>query len=256
MKSKSIPKIIHYCWFGGNSLPLLALKCINSWRKFFPDYKIIQWNELNFDVNCNPYVREAYAVKKYAFVSDYARFKILYEYGGIYFDTDVEVIKNMDSIIDNGPYMGCENPSALEEDPIKLAVAPGLGMGAIPGMAFYKEVLDKYNGMHFVNPDGTLNQKTVVYHITEIFCSHGLQNVPKIQEIDDIKIYPSDFFCPFNYKTKQLKITNETVSIHWYDASWVSNYRKFICFLQSIFGKKIISIGVQIKALIKQCFIR
>lgn len=101
-----IPKVIHYCWFGGNPLPKSAQKCIALWRKYLPDYEIKEWNENNFDVNIIPYTAEAYKAKKYAFVSDYARFWILYKYGGLYFDTDVEVIKNMDDIISKGPFMG------------------------------------------------------------------------------------------------------------------------------------------------------
>ena len=115
-----IPKVIHYCWFGGNPLPASAKKCIASWRKYLPDYEIKEWNESNFDVNIIPYTAEAYKAKKYAFVSDYARFWILYKYGGLYFDTDVEVIKNMDDIIAKGAFMGCENeakPGGKKEQP-------------------------------------------------------------------------------------------------------------------------------------------
>ena len=101
-----IPKIIHYCWFGRNPLPDSAKKCIESWRKFFPEYEIKEWNEDNFDVHLIPYVEEAYNAKKYAFVSDYARFWILYFYGGVYFDTDVEVIRPMDDILAKGGFMG------------------------------------------------------------------------------------------------------------------------------------------------------
>lgn len=103
-----IPKVIHYCWFGGNPLPNIAVKCINSWKKYFPDYEIIEWNESNFDLFSCDYCREAYDAKKWAFVSDYARFKILYEHGGVYFDTDVEVIKSMDDILQKGAFIGRE----------------------------------------------------------------------------------------------------------------------------------------------------
>ena len=103
-----IPKIIHYCWFGGNPLPELAIKCIESWKKYLPDYEIKEWNESNFDINCCAYVREAYEAKKWAFVSDYARFWILYQHGGLYFDTDVELIKSIDDLIVKGAFMGCE----------------------------------------------------------------------------------------------------------------------------------------------------
>ena len=116
-----IPKIIHYCWFGRNPLPPLALECIASWRKFLPDYEIKEWNEDNFDVNSIPYTAEAYRQKKYAYVSDYARFCILYQYGGIYFDTDVEVIKPLNDIIAKGNFMGFEQDPDGENTPGRYA---------------------------------------------------------------------------------------------------------------------------------------
>ena len=100
-----IPKIIHYCWFGRKPLPPLAVKCIESWKKYLPDYTIKEWNEDNFDINIVPYTREAYEVGKYAFVSDYARFYILYHHGGLYFDTDVEVIRPMDDLVGRGAFL-------------------------------------------------------------------------------------------------------------------------------------------------------
>lgn len=144
-----IPKVIHYCWFGRNSLPPLAVKCLESWKRFFPDYEIKEWNEDNFDVNIISYTAEAYRVKKYAFVSDYARFWILYHYGGLYFDTDVEVIKSMDDIIAKGSFMGCEK-DADKEGATALAVAPGLGLGVNPGLGLYGELLQLYAGLHFI----------------------------------------------------------------------------------------------------------
>ena len=130
-----IPKIIHYCWFGHNPLPELAKKCIASWKNYFPDYEIKEWNESNFDVNAIPYTEEAYKQKKYAFVSDYARFWILYHYGGLYFDTDVEVIKPMNEIIERGPFMGCENTAknrnkVVDSSGLELGVNPGLVIGS------------------------------------------------------------------------------------------------------------------------------
>ncbi|WP_394811651.1 glycosyltransferase family 32 protein [Phocaeicola vulgatus] len=152
-----IPKVIHYCWFGRNSLPPLAVKCLESWKRFFPDYEIKEWNEDNFDVNIISYTAEAYRVKKYAFVSDYARFWILYHYGGLYFDTDVEVIKSMDDIIAKGSFMGCEK-DADKEGATALAVAPGLGLyGETPAVvcrfAFHKRrwwlEFENCSGLHY-----------------------------------------------------------------------------------------------------------
>ena len=136
-----IPKVIHYCWFGGNPLPEFAIKCIDSWRKYMPDYEIKEWNESNFDVNIIPYTKEAYEAKKYAFVSDYARFWILYHYGGVYFDTDVEVIRPLDEIIERGAFMGCEIDG---QDPHygDIAVNPGLGLAVKAGHQVYKAILE------------------------------------------------------------------------------------------------------------------
>lgn len=214
-----IPKIIHYCWFGGNPLPELALKCIASWKKFLPDYEIREWNEDNFDVNIIPYTAEAYKVKKYAFVSDYARFWILYKVGGLYFDTDVEIIKSMDDIIARGPFMGCENEAG--KGATTLVVAPGLGLGVNPGLGLYKELLDKYNNLHYVDVDGVVVEDfTVVHHTTQLLVEKGLRDIDGIQYVAGIYIYPKEFFCPKNYVTGKLVITNKTVAIHHYGASW------------------------------------
>ena len=214
-----IPKIIHYCWFGRNPLPPLAVKCIASWKKYLPDYEIKEWNEDNFDVNIIPYTQEAYAVKKYAFVSDYARFWILYRYGGLYFDTDVEVIKPLDDIIERGAFMGLERDYKAGAT-VRSSVAPGLGLGCNPGLGQYKRILDAYANLHFLKEDGTLNLKTVVAYITEILMQDGLENRLGIQKVGDIYIYPSEYFCPINITTKRLHITPNTRTIHHYAASW------------------------------------
>ena len=213
-----IPKVIHYCWFGRNPLPPLAIKCIESWKKFLPDYEIKEWNEENFDVNMIPYTKEAYEAKKYAFVSDYARFWILYKYGGLYFDTDVEVIKPMDDIIARGPFMGCEKE--VKVGATALAVAPGLGLGCNPGLSFYKEMLDLYASLHFLKMDNSLNLKTIVEYTTELLCEKGLMNINDIQQCADVWIYPKDYFCPKDYYTGELNVTNNTYCIHHYEASW------------------------------------
>lgn len=220
-----IPKIIHYCWFGRNPLPESAQKCIASWRKFLPDYEIKEWNEDNFDVNIIPYTQEAYEAKKYAFVSDYARFWILYHYGGLYFDTDVEVIKPMDDIIERGPFMGMEFCGDTT-----LGTAPGLGLGTTPGLGLYKTMLELYVTLHFRNDDGTYNEKTIVTYTTEELLKHGLTPKADIQKVADIWIYPPDYFNPLDDLTGRLKISDNTRSIHWFMNSWSdsSSLRRWI----------------------------
>ena len=217
-----IPKIIHYCWFGRNPLPELAQKCIASWKKYLPDYEIKEWNEDNFDVNMVPYTAEAYKAKKYAFVSDYARFWILYHYGGLYFDTDVEVIAPMDDIIARGPFMGCE-AGHNGATPVITGVAPGLGLGVNPGLGLYKAVLDWYHTHHFALWKGTFSG-TVVKVVTDIFRENGCVPIGDgIMESCGVFIYPADYFCPKNYYTGEINITNNTVSIHHYTATWVKH---------------------------------
>lgn len=215
-----IPKTIHYCWFGRNPLPDSAIKCINSWRNFFPDYEIKEWNEDNFDVNSIPYTAEAYQARKYAFVSDYARFWILYHYGGIYFDTDVEVIKPMDDIIEKGPYMGIETigTDIFKSYPL---VNPGLGVAAGPGMVFFLDLLEHYASLlHLYDANGGLIGGTVVTHTTNELLKFGLKPLDSYQFIADISIYPADFFNPYDDLTGRLNVTDNTRSIHWYSSSW------------------------------------
>lgn len=243
----NIPKVIHYCWFGRNPLPESAIKCINSWRKFFPDYEIKEWNEDNFDVNIIPYTAEAYSVKKYAFVSDYARFWILYHFGGLYFDTDVEVIKPMDDIIARGPFMGIEVEANGTTPP---AVASGLGIGANNGLDMYKEILDYYTPLHFFNRDGSYNQVTVVRHVSKVLELKGLRPTNDIQEVAGVWIYPKDYFNPLDDLTGNLTITDNTRSIHWYMRSWYkqSPFRLWLSrFSHRIFGMKLHNLKKRIK---------
>lgn len=215
-----IPKIIHYCWFGKNPLPELAVKCIESWKKYLPDYEIKEWNEDNFDVNIVPYTAEAYKAKKYAFVSDYARFWILYNYGGLYFDTDVEVIKNMDDIIAKGAFMGCELCPDKINGGLKLAIAPGLGLGVEPGIEFYKKIIDSYQKKHLFNLNGLITE-TVVGIVTKLFVESKADiNLKHICTVEGITIYPVDYFCPIIAYTGEKNVTDNTRSIHHYTATW------------------------------------
>lgn len=225
-----IPKIIHYCWFGRGAMPDSAFKCIDSWKRFLPDYAIKLWNEDNFDVNMIPYTQEAYLAKKYAFVSDFARFWILYNWGGLYFDTDVEIIRPIDDIIERGPFMGCEkdiNSSSINNPQKVAAVAPGLGLGATAGLKLYKEIIEYYSAIHFNTPQrGSQSPTTIVEHTTRILRNHGLGSTNGIQQCAEVWIYPKEYFAPKDVDTHKLDITPNTRAIHHYDASWAEWYDK------------------------------
>lgn len=210
-----IPKIIHYCWFGRTPLTPLAQKCIASWRKFLPDYEIREWNEDNFDVNRIPYTAEAYKVGKYAFVSDYARFWVLYRHGGVYFDTDVEVIRPMDDVVERGPFMGFE---LLGKN---MAVAPGLGLAAEPGMALYKAILDRYEALPFLLPDGTINPCMMIPMVTDLLVQEGLRGDGSVEFVAGVYFYPPDWFNPYDDALGKLLKTDNTRTIHWYAKSWL-----------------------------------
>lgn len=227
-----IPKIIHYCWFGRNPLPELATKCIESWKKFLPDYEIKEWNEDNYDVHKNPYISQAYDAKKYAFVSDYARFDILYQHGGIYFDTDVEVIKDLTPILEKGAFAGTEGVGALNA---------GLGIACPAGMEIFKEVLDSYQEDRFINENGSLNLKTIVTRVSDILYKYGFKAEDTIQEIKGITIYPIEYFCPKSYTTGKLNLTENTYTIHHFDGSWQSTTSKIKLKIMRFLGPKICS---------------
>jgi len=212
-----IPKIIHYCWFGRNPLPSSAKRCINSWKKYLPDYEIKEWNEDNFDVNRIPYTRDAYAAKKYAFVSDYARFWVLYHYGGVYFDTDVEVIRPMDDIIAKGPFMGWEKPGSTGA----FSIAPGLGLAANKEQPLYQEILHGFEHLNFYDENGERNNYSMIPLVTDLLTQKGLKKDGSMQVIDDVILYPSEYLCPMEYFTGKVTITDNTYAIHWYSMTWL-----------------------------------
>ncbi len=220
-----IPKKIHYIWFGGNPLPPLAERCIASWKRCMPDYEIVRWDESNFDVHACDYTTEAYERKKWAFVSDYARFQILYDEGGVYLDTDVELIKPLDDILAQGPFMGFESdPAPTSEGAVApglgLAANPGLGLAANPGLGLFNTILDSYKQDHFVKTNGVFDQTTVVVRTTTILRELGLREVPGIQEVAGVRIYPKEYFCPKDFLTLEVNITENTHAIHHFDGSW------------------------------------
>lgn len=213
-----IPQIIHYCWFGKNKKTKLIDKCILSWKKHFPDYKIIEWNESNFDIDSQPYVKEAYKCQKWAYVSDYVRFFALYNYGGIYFDTDVEVIKSFpDEILCLASFSGIEGASGL--------ISPGLVYACQPGDGIVKKILDSYENDMFIQdkPEKilTINKRT-----TSILDDFGYIHEDKKQQLGDLTVFPNDFFCGYDGEKRRPLVTSNTLSIHHYAASWLPWYRK------------------------------
>lgn len=228
-----IPKIIHYCWFGGKELPKSAQDCIQSWKKFCPDYEIKRWDESNVDLEENIFVQQAYAAKKYAFVSDYFRFKILEENGGIYLDTDVELIKNIDALLSDDMFMGFEKI----HDRV-TGVAPGLIIGAIPHNHIMKYMVEHYNGIPFANDQGEKVAQSVVVYMTDYLIEKGLKMIDQMQVVDGMKIYPSSYFCPKDYETGEIHIVENTYSIHHYDSTWWSPRALYLKKLTEKYGKK------------------
>lgn len=229
-----IPKIIHYCWFGMNPKPELFEKCLESWKKYFPDYKIIEWNEENYNINKCPYIQEAYQCKKWAFVSDYVRFDVLYQQGGIYFDTDVEVIRPFpDSLFKSTGFTGIESSTE--------SIAPGLVYACEPGDKIAGEMLADYQKSHFIT-NGKPDNFTVNARITNIFEKHGYVPDLRIQTVCNITIYPPEYFCGYDLDSRELAITEKTISVHHYTFSWASKethiYLKIRKKILKIVGKK------------------
>lgn len=225
-----IPKKIHYCWFGGGPIPEKDQKCIESWKKCCPDYEIIQWNESNYDVTKNRYMHQAYQAKKWGFVPDYARLDIIYENGGVYLDTDVELLKNLDPILDQAGFAGFERP-----DQVNM----GVGFGAEKGSDLIKKMRDQYDNMEFINQDGTMNLLPSPSYSTEIFKQKGFSMDGTLQSRDGFCIYPKEYFCPRDYHSGETHITENTYSIHWFNASWQTPHQKRMRKVRRMLGDKL-----------------
>ena len=209
-----IPKKIHYCWIGGNPLPKSAKKCIASWKKYCPDYEIIEWNETNYDFTQNRYMKEALEAKKWGFVPDFARLDIIYQHGGIYLDTDVEIIKPFDSLLNSKGFAGFESP-----DYVNL----GQGFAAEPGNMVIKKLLESYDELKFKNDDGSLNLVASPELNTGTLKEIGLIANGEKQTLEDcFTIYPSDCFCPKSINDGIIRKTKNTFSIHHFDSTWFS----------------------------------
>ena len=227
-----IPKIIHYCWFGHNPKPASVETCIASWRRYCPDYEIIEHHEGNYDLTKNIYMKQAYENKKWAFVTDYARLDIVYEYGGIYLDTDVELLKPLDHLLDCKGFMGFEDDEK---------VATGLGMGAVPKHPLLAGLMQDYQDLRFVREDGSFDMTPCTRRNTDhLILNHGLKPDGSLQKLDDFMIYPRDYFAPKGPVDRTMKyFTENTVSVHHYDASWAEGKQKRDIRILKTFGGRI-----------------
>lgn len=212
-----IPRIIHYCWFGGAPKPESVQKCINSWKKFCPDYEIREWTEADFDVGQNRYCRQAYEAKAWGFVPDYIRLWIIYHYGGIYLDTDVQVLKSYDPLLTHQAFVGFEKDT-------NHYVNLGQGFGAEAGNRFVRDNMRMYDALEFTLSDGTYNKTPSPVYTTSVLEQHGLaRDKNQIQILDCVTVYPTDYLCPKSFSTGIVERTKNTYSIHHFDASWYSD---------------------------------
>ena len=207
-----IPKIIHYCWFGRGEKPKLAKRCIASWKKYCPDYEIIEWNEDNFDIAAYPYAAYCYRQRKWAFLSDFVRLVVVEAHGGLYFDTDVELVRKPDFLLEHEAFFGFEN---------NVHVATGLGFGAVPHQGTIIAMLNQYFMLES-DSDGNFPIIGCPVLNTAALIELGLQCSGRRQTVAGAEIYPVEYFNPYESSTGRLRRTKETVSIHWYSMSWLS----------------------------------
>lgn len=223
-----IPKKIHYCWFGRGEKSDKIKACLSSWEKYLPDYEIMEWNEDTFDLDSNIYVKQAYEARKWAFVSDYVRLYALYHCGGIYMDTDVEVLKPFDAFLESPAFTGFET----KDSPITAV------FGSEKGNSVIWELLKEYEGRQFVLPDGSFDLTTNTTAITESFLSMGVVPNGKFQKLDNVYIYPQIYFCPNNFTRIWDKPSKKSYAIHHFEGSWkdsktrssrlISNCRRYL----------------------------
>lgn len=212
-----VPKIIHYCWFGPNPIPELELKCIASWNLSFPNYKFMFWNEKTFNISDNSFAREAYENKHYAFVSDYVRTKVLFDFGGIYLDTDVEVLRSFDKLIKKEvSFIGFETHSQLG-----TAV-----MAFSKGHEIMKIFLNSYINNNFISKNGDLNRIANVTILTDVLSKKGLRLDGSFQEIKDVNVYPREYFYPKKKSDYEFEISSQTISVHKCSNSWMTEKQK------------------------------
>lgn len=227
-----IPKIIHYCWFGRGNKPKLAKKCIASWKRFCPDFEIKEWNEDNFDYLAMPFMAEAYQAKKYAFVSDVTRLIVLEKYGGVYLDTDVELMKDISPLMNDDGFVGFEN---------NMYVNSGQAIACVPWHPVVSEMIAEYKKKHFLKPDGSSETVGCPHLNSDVMELFGLVRNGKEQTVAGIHVYPAEYFNPRDSVTGRITITPNTYSIHWYGKSWLPRSARIKCEIagrfRRLFGK-------------------
>lgn len=233
-----VPKKIHYCWFGGGELPELAQKCIASWHRYMPDYKFVLWNEDRFDVNVHPYTKEAYEARKFAFVSDYVRLWVLCNEGGIYLDTDVEVFRSFDELLDYDAFAGFEGSKYL---PVGTCV-----LASKAGGLWVREMLDYYENRHFFKNDGSYDMTTNVQFITAKMRMHGLVQDGKEQQYKDLHVFPVDYFSPRNTMGEYIR-TEDTFCDHHGMGSWSGQEQGWKARIGRFVGPKIMTRLIKMK---------
>lgn len=225
-----IEKVIHYIWFGDSSLSELSEKCIASWKKYCPDYKIVKWDEKSFDFDSYPYAKEAYENKGYAFASDLVRLYVLYHYGGVYMDTDIELLKPLDPFLSHAGFTGFET---------EKTVHTGL-IAAEKGNSLIGAMLKTYEGRHFLKKDGKPDFTPITCAVTNVAAQNGLKLDDTYQEISGFAFYPKEWFCPKDYRTAELNVTENTVCIHHYNGAWGNRkLKKFKRFIKRMLGKRL-----------------
>lgn len=231
-----IPRKIHYCWFGGNPLPDDVQNYIKGWRQICPDFEIVCWDENNFDINSVPYVKEAYENKKWAFITDYVRLYALYHHGGIYMDTDVELLRPIDCFLQEEAFSGFES---------ETTVPTGI-MASEPKQRVIGDLLKDYDGRHFVNEKGELDLSTNVEAITRYFMKNGLLLNNQKQTVNGFTMYPHDYFCPKNSRTLKIELTENSYTIHHFAGSWVESGTKFRKIVKKILGSSLSEVMVKL----------
>lgn len=225
-----IPKVIHYFWFGRNPLPENVKVCIESWKKYCPDYEIKRWDEDNFDITQHPYCQEAYAAKKWAFVADYARLKVLYEHGGIYMDTDEEVVNSIDSLLKYRAFIGFESNEAISAGMI----------GCSPRNEWMKALFRDYDKQHFRKRNGEFDQTTIVTRITRVTTHKYKIELNGEHQMfgDNMALLPVDYLCAKSYETGEICRTAHTLAIQHYNGSWLSDDDKKYLYQYYLYKKR------------------